>query len=121
MLDVRHAHGYVVQTLADLGAVGLAVSLALLAAFLAAAGRTTGLCGPARRTAQTPERIGLLTLLSVVVVFGVHSLVDWTWFVPGTAMLALLCAGWVAGRGPGRRAGRAPRRPPARPPAPRRA
>ncbi len=41
-----------------------------------------------------------MTLLSVVVVFGVHSLVDWTWFVPGTAMLALLCAGWVAGRGP---------------------
>ena len=100
ILDVRHAHGYAVQTLADLGAVGLAVSLALLAAFLAAAGRTTGLWGPARRTAQTPERIGLVTLLSVVVVFGVHSLVDWTWFVPGTAMLALLCAGWVAGRGP---------------------
>ena len=51
ILDVRHAHGYAVQTLADLGAVGLAVSLALLAAFLAAAGRTTGLWGPARRSA----------------------------------------------------------------------
>jgi tetratricopeptide (TPR) repeat protein len=34
------------------------------------------------------------------VTFGVHSFVDWTWFVPGTAMLALLCAGWVAARGP---------------------
>ena len=34
---MRHAHGYVVQTLADLGIVGLAVSLALLAAWLAAA------------------------------------------------------------------------------------
>ena len=99
-LDVRHAHGYVVQTLADLGVVGLAVSLALLAAWLAAAVRTAGLWGPARRAPYGPERIGMLTLATVVVVFGVHSFVDWTWFVPGTAMLALLCAGWVAGRGP---------------------
>jgi tetratricopeptide (TPR) repeat protein len=30
----------------------------------------------------------------------VHSFVDWTWFVPGTAVLGLVCAGWVAGRGP---------------------
>ena len=37
---------------------------------------------------------------AVVVVFGVHSLIDWTWFVPGNAVVALLCAGWVAGRGP---------------------
>jgi tetratricopeptide (TPR) repeat protein len=42
----------------------------------------------------------MATLLSICVVFGVHSFVDWTWFVPGNAMLALLCAGWLAGRGP---------------------
>ena len=47
-----------------------------------------------------PERVGLLTMLSVVVVFGVHSFIDWTWFVPGTAVVGLLCAGWLAGRGP---------------------
>jgi cytochrome c-type biogenesis protein CcmH/NrfG len=35
-----------------------------------------------------------------VIVFGVHSLVDWTWYVPGNACVALLCAGWLAGRGP---------------------
>jgi tetratricopeptide (TPR) repeat protein len=35
-----------------------------------------------------------------VVVFAVHSFVDWTWFVPGNAVVALLCAGWLAGRGP---------------------
>jgi O-antigen ligase len=101
-LDVRHAHGYVVQTLADLGIVGLLVSLALLAAWLAAAGRAAGL-DPRGATAGAPfsaERIGLLTLLSIVVVFGVHSFVDWTWFIPGNAVIALLCAGWVAGRGP---------------------
>jgi Tfp pilus assembly protein PilF len=48
----------------------------------------------------TPERIGLLTLMACVIVFGVHSGIDWTWFVPGNACVALLCAGWVAGRGP---------------------
>jgi predicted Zn-dependent protease len=42
----------------------------------------------------------MATLLAICVVFGVHSFVDWTWFVPGNAILALLCAGWLAGRGP---------------------
>src|SRR6185312_11300901 len=48
----------------------------------------------------TAERIGMLAMLCVVVVFGVHSLADWTWYVPGNACVALLCAGWLAGRGP---------------------
>jgi hypothetical protein len=99
-LDVRHAHGYVVQTLADMGIVGMGVSLALLAAWLAAAARTVGLWGPGRRVPWTPERVGMATLFSVCIVFGVHSFIDWTWFVPGNAILALLCAGWLAGRGP---------------------
>jgi O-antigen ligase len=107
-LDVTHAHGYMVQTLADLGLVGLALSLALLAAWLAAAGRATHpfnrrWSGWAWRHIQAPysaERVGLLTMLCVVVVFGAHSLVDWTWYVPGDACVALLCAGWLAGRGP---------------------
>jgi tetratricopeptide (TPR) repeat protein len=99
-LDVRHAHGYVVQTLADLGLVGMTVSLALLAAWLAAVSRTVGLWGAGRRAPWTPERVGMATLLAICVVFGVHSFIDWTWFVPGNAVLALLCAGWLAGRGP---------------------
>ena len=99
-LDVRHAHGYVVQTLADMGIVGMAVSLALLAVWLAAVQRTVGLWGRGRHAPWTPERVGMATLLGVCVVFGVHSFVDWTWFVPGNAILALLCAGWLAGRGP---------------------
>jgi hypothetical protein len=46
-----------------------------------------------------------------VVVFGVHSAIDWTWFIPGTAVPALVCAGWLAGRGPiAAPVGRAPRR-----------
>lgn len=113
-LQVKHAHGYVVQTLADLGIVGLALSLALLAAWLAAAGRATH---PLNRrwvmrrapfsvrlahvdAGYTSERVGMLTMLVVVVVFGLHSMADWTWYVPGNALVALLCAGWLAGRGP---------------------
>jgi hypothetical protein len=116
-IDVHHAHGFVVQTLADLGVVGLVMALALLACWMAAAGRPTHPLNrqwsswreiaarrmPSWRSAPrpySPERIGLATMLCAVVVFGVHSLVDWTWYVPGNACVALLFAGWLAGRGP---------------------
>lgn len=120
-LDVKHAHGYVVQTLSDLGLVGLALTLALLAVWLACAARATlpldrrlavrtgsgrvlaGRVSISWRRAYAPytsERLGLLTMLCVVVAFGVHSFADWTWYVPGNACVALLCAGWLAGRGP---------------------
>ncbi|MEY2516629.1 MAG: hypothetical protein QOJ89_3987 [bacterium] len=111
---VRQAHGYVVQTLSDLGLAGAAVSLALLAAWLASAAAATGFSLRRRRRPAavavheySPERIGLITLVAVVAVFGVHSTIDWTWLVPGNAAVALLAAGWVAGRGPlGREAAR---------------
>jgi hypothetical protein len=114
-LAVRHAHGYAVQTAADLGLFGLLVSLLLLAAWIGATGRTLGWRLPAfaRRAAPQagargldprvsfgPEHVAMATLATVVLVFGVHSFVDWTWFVPGTAVMALVAAGWVAGRGP---------------------
>ena len=97
---VRTAHGYVVQTAADLGIAGLAISLALTIAWLACALAATGLRRRDRIRSYSPERIGLLTLVAVALVFGVHSLIDWTWFVPANAVVALLAAGWVAGRGP---------------------
>jgi hypothetical protein len=124
-LVVAHAHGFIVQTLADLGIVGLTVVLALLACWLAAAGRAThpfnrrwtpwgawrsigsrAGAGPGWRPLPdaerhySAERVGLLSMLCIVVCFGVHSLVDWTWYVPGVACAALICAGWLAGRGP---------------------
>ncbi len=119
-LTVRHAHGFVVQTLADLGLVGLLSAAALLLAWLAAAGSAThpfnrrwsgwgewrrlGRGGrPGWRRHKLPysaERVGLLSMLCVVATFGAHSLIDWTWYVPGDACAALLCAGWLAGRGP---------------------
>jgi hypothetical protein len=99
-LAVRHAHGWLPQTVADLGLLGLAVSLSLLVAWLLAARRTLGLRRGWREEAIDAERVGLFTLTAIVVTFGVHSFVDFTWFVPGLAVVALLSAGWVAGRGP---------------------
>ncbi len=88
------AHSYVIETFADLGLVGLVLNLALLAAWVIATRRTLGAA-----TDRAGERAGLVALLSVVVVFGVHSAIDLTWFIPGVAIPALLCAGWLAGRG----------------------
>lgn len=100
-LDVKHAHGYLVQTAADLGLVGLLLSLVLLGAWITATLGATGLRRRSASSASPVERAGLITLATVVVVFGVHSLVDWTWFIPGTALPAMLCAGWLIGREPG--------------------
>jgi hypothetical protein len=123
----HHAHGYAVQELAELGLAGAAASLFALVAWMLAAARAggarprvpaalarairrrpppataTGPPAPApgfRNLPFTPDRIAVLTLIAGVLVFGVHSLVDWTWFVPGTAVVALVGAGYVAGRGP---------------------
>jgi tetratricopeptide (TPR) repeat protein len=111
---VGHAHGYLAETFADLGLLGICISVALLLAWAAAAARTLRSSGAAlaagamsRSASQVPrraevaaEQAGLLTLLCVVIVFGVHSAIDWTWFLPGTAVPALLCAGWLVGRAP---------------------
>jgi hypothetical protein len=100
---VRHAHGYVVQTLADLGWVGILVSLLATLAWLWAAARAVGMRRRDRGLPFDAERVGLWAMVTVVVVFGLHSAIDWTWYVPGNVLPALLCAGWVAGRGPLRR------------------
>ena len=113
-LLAQHAHSYVIETFADFGLIGLALSAALLAAWSVAAGRAIGVRNRLRGKAaadhgdgsagidagRAAERIGLLTLLVVVVTFGLHSAIDWTWFVPGVALPALISAGWLAGRGP---------------------
>jgi hypothetical protein len=94
---VGHAHSFFVETLADLGLLGLAVTLVLLVAWAIAAAR------PLRAPPESgsrPEWIGMVTLACVVLVFGLHSLIDWTWFIPSLAVIALACAGWLAGRGP---------------------
>lgn len=94
---VPHAHSFVVETFADFGLIGIAVVLGLLTAWVIATRRT--LTRPDSDW-RAGERAGLLTMLAVVITFGAHSAIDWTWFVPGTAVPALMCAGWLAGRGP---------------------
>jgi hypothetical protein len=99
--NVSHAHDFWIETFADLGLIGVAVGLVLFVAWAVAASRALGLRGPPAATgALADERAGLLTLATVVLVFGLHSLIDWPWFIPGCAVMALGCAGWLAGRGP---------------------
>ena len=99
--SIRHAHGYGVQTLADLGLIGLGLSLLAAVAWIAAALRATGLRRRDRGLPYDPERIGLLTMATVVVVFAVPlARSTGRGSCPATLAVALLCAGWVAGRGP---------------------
>jgi hypothetical protein len=118
----QHAHGFVAQTLADLGIVGVVLTTLLVMAWLAAVMRTTGLHPrrmPFRRGDPAPlsrrdwdgERVALVALALVAVVFGLQSAIDWTWFVPGPTAMALVAAGFVAGRGPIPAVGGAPKAP----------
>jgi hypothetical protein len=107
----RHAHGFVPQTLADLGIAGVVLTTALLLAWLVAVARATGL-HPRRlpfrrhngvaapRRDWDGDRIALVAATLIPVVFGVQSAIDWTWFVPGPTAMALVAAGFVAGRAP---------------------
>jgi hypothetical protein len=101
-LLVSHAHSYVIQTFADFGLIGLAVSFALLVAWAIAAARPLALrtAWSSLTAARAAEREGLITLAVVVVSFGAQSAIDWTWFFSGVAIPVLVCAGWLAGRGP---------------------
>jgi hypothetical protein len=87
--------------MADLGILGLIVTTALLLAWLVAAARATGL--HPRRTAVRrdwdADRLALVALSLSAIVFGLQSAIDWTWFVPGPTAMALVAAGFVAGRG----------------------
>lgn len=101
-LKSDHAHSYLVQTFADLGLIGVILTATLLGAWLRAAARPLA---PHTRwdslsEGQAEERRGLLALAAVVVAFGIQSALDFTFYFPGVTIPALLCAGWLAGRGP---------------------
>jgi hypothetical protein len=114
-IPVSHVHSYPVETYADLGLIGVAISLALLIAWAIAAARPLALrtTWSSLSRDQARERRGLITLAIVVVAFGIQSAVDWTWYFTGVALPAIVAAGWLAGRGPlnvpvGRAIGRRP-------------
>jgi hypothetical protein len=106
----KHAHGWIPQTAADLGILGLVVTTLLFLAWLVAALSATNLLP--RRLVRTAEdeplprrdwdapRTALVALALVPLVFGLHSLLDWTWFIPEPTAIALIAAGFVAARGP---------------------
>jgi MFS family permease len=107
----QHAHGWIPQTMADFGLIGLVVTTLLMLAWVLAALSATGLIPrrfmrtdkddePPPRRDWDAERIALVTLALVPVVFGVQSLLDWTWFIQAPTAMALVGAGFVAGRGP---------------------
>lgn len=103
----RRAHGFVPQTLSDIGLLGAFAATLLLVAWLVAAARATGLQprrwwrpAAAARPHWTEERAALVALALAAVVYGVQAATDWTWFVPGLTAIALVAAGFVAGRGP---------------------
>lgn len=99
-LDVQHAHGWIVQVLADLGWVGLLLSLAAAAAWLGAAAGVLGMRRGDRGLPWDAERVGMVTLGAIAVVFVLHQLIDWTWYAPAPTVLFLLAAGWLVARPP---------------------
>ena len=107
----QHAHGWLPQTMADLGVLGLVVTTLLLLAWVLAALSATGLLprglmradaddAPAPRRDWDAERIALVTLALVPLVYGIQSLLDWTWFIQAPTAMALVAGGFIAGRGP---------------------
>jgi O-Antigen ligase len=86
---VRDAHNIYLETLAELGPVGLALLVGTLAVPLAVAVR-------ARRRALVPAAAGAYAA------YLVHAGVDWDWELPAVTVAALLCAAaiLVAGRTP---------------------
>jgi cytochrome c-type biogenesis protein CcmH/NrfG len=107
----QHAHGWIPQTMADLGLVGLLVTTLLLLVWGLATLSATGLLprrlmradqddAPLPRRDWDADRIALVTLALVPLVFGIQSLLDWTWFIQAPTAMALIGAGFLAGRGP---------------------
>lgn len=99
---VKHAHGWVPQTLADGGWITLGLQSLFGLTWLLAALRALGFWGPLRGRRSGPEHNATAAMVSVVGVFAVTAVVDWSWFIPALTVPVALFAGWVAGRGPER-------------------
>jgi O-antigen ligase len=93
-----HAHGFVVQTMSDLGIAGLVAIGLVTIAWLWAVLRAAGVLRGRRQRTWDTERVGLVALGLCALVYGLHSAIDWTWFVPGPTVMAAAAAGFVAGR-----------------------
>ena len=97
-LVTRHAHGYIHQTMADLGIAGLVAAALALALWLASAVRATGFVPRRRERSYDAERVALIALALSAIAFGAQSGIDWTWAVPAPSLMAVVAGGFVAGR-----------------------
>lgn len=97
---VSHSHGMVPQVASDLGILGLLVLISITLVWLVAAFK---LAGAARRAPWRwlddgdEVRLASVTLMAAALLFGLHSAIDWIWFVPGVAYFGLLAGGWTLG------------------------
>jgi hypothetical protein len=107
----QHAHGWIPQTMADLGLVGLFIATLLFLVWGLATLSATGLLprrlmragpddAPVPRRDWDAGRIALVTLALVPLAYGVQALLDWTWFIQAPTAMALIAGGFLAGRGP---------------------
>jgi hypothetical protein len=95
-----HAHGMVPQVAADLGLAGLIPLLLLMVIWIIAALRVFGVAkrAPWKWQPQPDETtLAAIALTCAAIVFGVHSSLDWIWFVPGLAFFGLFAGGWTLG------------------------
>ena len=79
-MDVRDAHSLYLETLAELGPIGLALLLLVLGAPLYAGVRAR------HQTTLVPAALG------AYVAFLAHAAVDWDWEVPAVTITAIACA-----------------------------
>lgn len=96
---VKHAHGWVPQTLADGGWLTLGLQILFGITWLLAALRAVGAWGPLRGRRHDPEHQATAAMVAAVGAFGVTAVVDWSWFIPALTVPIALFVGWVAGRG----------------------
>jgi O-Antigen ligase len=87
---VRNAHSLWLETLAELGVIGL-----LLIAGAFAVGLAAGVARLGR--ARDDERVTVAALLAVVLGFGLSAAIEWTWQLPVIAALGVLSLGLLTG------------------------
>ena len=90
LVFVRNAHSLYLETLAELGAVGLLLLAGFLLAALVSAARRL-------RAAAGEERSAVAALIAVFVVFLLEAAIDWIWQIPAVTGVAVVAVGVATG------------------------